>query len=293
MEGLRRERGGTVAAAAPSYLTRKFSQLQLSSKDTWDGLLLAFTRQEGINRAAAASAKSTYDRLNNKFNNSVESILDAERQRVGEHAKTLSEFSRKQDILRRWKSRHFDRKMKDLEAEKKISFDEIAAVRNTYEEMMKLKAPVDYWTDKAKTHRTESTRYRQLLLDYGWKVASGVLGGLLLLSIASFLFAQADKPATAYLLLVTIGVVITTMAFWAARIVVRLYMSEHHLAINADERATMAMTYLALIERGAVEEKDRALILAPLFRPSSDGIVKDDAAPDLSPASLLSKMLSK
>lgn len=83
------------------------------------------------------------------------------------------------------------------------------------------------------------------------------------------------------------------MAFWATRILVRLYMSEHHLAIDADERATMALTYLALMERGAVEEKDRALILAPLFRPSSDGIVKDDAAPDMSPAGLLSKAMNK
>lgn len=69
-------------------------------------------------------------------------------------------------------------------------------------------------------------------------------------------------------------------------------MSEHHLAIDAEERATMVLTYLALMERGAAEDKDRALILAPLFRLTSNGIVKDDAAPEFSPAGIASKLLT-
>lgn len=293
VEEIRKARGGRTAAAALSYITNKFSQVHLSSRETFDGLLLAFARQEGISKASAASAKGTYDRLNNKLGTLTSTLLGAEHARERRNAKDLDRHNRRQDVLRRWKSRQFDRAIAKLEREKSAKIDELETVKTTFTEMMKLKAPVDYWRDKAKTHRLEAERYRSLLVDWGWKVGVGVLASLCTIAGMSFLFANADKPAASYLILVTIGVVITTMAFWAARIMVRLYMSEHHLAIDADERATMAMTYLALIERGAAEEKDRALILTPLFRPSSDGIVKDDAAPDLSPAALLSKALNR
>jgi hypothetical protein len=74
---------------------------------------------------------------------------------------------------------------------------------------------------------------------------------------------------------------------------VRLFLSEHHLAINAEERATMALTYLALTADEKADEKERALVLASLFRPTADGIVKDDAAPDLAPGAILSKILAR
>ncbi|WP_425487836.1 DUF6161 domain-containing protein [Microvirga lupini] len=65
------------------------------------------------------------------------------------------------------------------------------------------------------------------------------------------------------------------------------------MGIDAEERATMVKTYLALTEKHAADEKDRALVLASLFRPTTDGIVRDDGAPDMSPAALLSKVLNR
>jgi hypothetical protein len=55
----------------------------------------------------------------------------------------------------------------------------------------------------------------------------------------------------------------------------------------------MIQTYLALIKESKLDEKERALVLSPLFRPSSDGIVKDDGAPDIGAAALISKLLDK
>jgi hypothetical protein len=75
--------------------------------------------------------------------------------------------------------------------------------------------------------------------------------------------------------------VLSSLTIWVVRILVRLLLS----AIHAAEREVMAMTYMALV-RGDnetptkyLDEKDRALVLAPLFRPSATGIVNDDAAP--------------
>jgi len=52
----------------------------------------------------------------------------------------------------------------------------------------------------------------------------------------------------------------------------------------------MVMTYLALSNDDKIDPSDRALILAPLFRTASDGIVREDG-PDASVAGLMAKIL--
>ena len=64
------------------------------------------------------------------------------------------------------------------------------------------------------------------------------------------------------------------LVFWAGRLLTKLYLSQHHLRQDAQERATMTETYLALIENGAATEADRQVILNALFRNTPDGIVK-------------------
>ena len=162
-----------------------------------------------------------------------------------------------------------------------------------FREQMKLKAPVKYWSDKAEKHRTSAAKFRNILMWFSG--AAGLVLILCLSYIANHVveIATNEKPAAAYLTLVTLGVVLTTIVFWAARIIMRLFLSEHHLAIDAEERSVMTETYLALTADGQASETDRTIILSSLFRPTADGIVKDDAAPDLSPASLISRLASK
>jgi len=84
-----------------------------------------------------------------------------------------------------------------------------------------------------------------------------------------------------------------TLFLWTMRILVRMMMSEHHLGVDARGRESMAHTYLALLEdKGATSTEDRAIVLAALFRPITDGLVKDDALPLLSPAAFLSGSLA-
>ena len=101
---------------------------------------------------------------------------------------------------------------------------------------------------------------------------------------------EQDINLFAPLLFVGLGLVATTFFIWIMRILVRLYLSELHLGIDARERETMLLTYLALTNEGKVEPTDRALVLAPLFRPTADGVVKDDGAPEFGMAAQLSKM---
>ncbi|WP_152680417.1 hypothetical protein [Chromobacterium subtsugae] len=71
-----------------------------------------------------------------------------------------------------------------------------------------------------------------------------------------------------------------TLCFWVIRIGVRMLLSHIHLENDAAERVTMAQTYIALLRRGKLPEgDDLKTVLAALFRPSGDGIVKDEGIP--------------
>lgn len=75
-------------------------------------------------------------------------------------------------------------------------------------------------------------------------------------------------------------ILLATLCFWALRLLVRIFLSNMHLENDASERVTMAKTYLSLLRKGRLPEKsDISVVLAALFRPSGDGIVKDEGVP--------------
>lgn len=64
------------------------------------------------------------------------------------------------------------------------------------------------------------------------------------------------------------------------RIAVRLFFSQLHLAADASHRRVALLSYIALLnEPNAVTKDDRSLVLGTVFRPISDGIIRDDAMP--------------
>jgi Family of unknown function (DUF6161) len=151
--------------------------------------------------------------------------------------------------------------------------EEMEALRRAFNEAMTLRAPVDYWQSKATFHTTEAGKWMRLTFQ-----SMGGLGLVLgVLAVWVFLTLHNDKPdAWKVAVLVLVGV----LGVWAVRLIVRMYLSHQHLATDAEERVTMIKTYLALLEADKMpSDDDRKLVLAPLFRPATDGIVKDEGLP--------------
>lgn len=167
----------------------------------------------------------------------------------------------------------------------------IQATEKTYTEHMALQGPVTYWRDKAKEHKKKAAIARWIGLAYAATVAIYAYadGAWRILALVQETVEQTKQWQLAYVVL-TVAAILLTIAFWIGRLISRTYVSEAHLAIDADERATMVQTYLALSNEGKIENSERLLVLGALFRPSSDGLVKDDAAPDLSLAGLGSRL---
>jgi uncharacterized membrane protein YidH (DUF202 family) len=189
--------------------------------------------------------------------------------------------------------RRFARRGVILQQKTNAAIDEINQTRITFEEFMRLKAPVQYWHDKAKNHQ-ESRAYLAKVLVVFSVVATVALGlGLYQLAEHALKIAAAQTSTHSYLLFAALGVVGTTIVFWIARILTRLFLSQHHLAIDSEERAIMVQTYLALTANNLATADERAIVLGSLFRPTADGIVKDDAAPDLGPSAILSRLVQR
>ncbi len=223
--------------------------------------------------------------------------LDRQKSVQTDQQTSLERFRSRTKKLERVVLRKIERRANSFRAEKNaqvdVAMNSLAQTEAAYREQMRLKAPVEYWSAKAKRHVKQAKLYRCFLTVFA------IVGSVVLLAVLWALgnhavdLARNEKPGTMYLIFATLGIVATTIVFWIARVLDRLFFSEYHLAIDSEERSVMTETYLALIADGKISEAERNLVLASLFRPTADGIVKDDAAPDISPGALISKILSR
>lgn len=165
-------------------------------------------------------------------------------------------------------------------------------VKDTYTEYMRLKAPVDYWTKKAKAHDIGSGIWGTVAL--AWVLLAGFGQAFIIWQLFQYAITYAEEhtdiPVTVLSSLGALGLLTTTVFLWISRILVRLFLSEIHLGMDAKERVVMVQSYLALSNEDVVEPDQRAIVLSALFRPTQDGIVKDDAAADPTLVGLLHQL---
>ncbi|HCY61922.1 MAG TPA: hypothetical protein DHV59_03600 [Oxalobacteraceae bacterium] len=151
---------------------------------------------------------------------------------------------------------------------------EMENLRKTFREEIALRAPATYWDDKRRGHERMSKITGGL--SFGGIAGAAVVLGWLIHDLLRTSIPNTPPEAWRVAMLVLIGL----FAVWGVRLVVRMFLSHLHLATDAAERVVMARTYLSLLEGDRLASKeDRQLILQALFRPTSDGIVKDEGIP--------------
>jgi len=178
--------------------------------------------------------------------------------------------------------------------------DSIKSVEIAYREHMGLKAPVEYWSDKATQHRKAEFWARIWVIAFFLITLPGMAFAFNETGVALIRQALEVRPEgaapfpNAIFLIASAGLASCAgVVFWAGRLLTKLYLSQHHLRQDAEERATMTETYLALIENSAASTEDRQVILNALFRNTPDGIVKEEGGLDPSIAAALGKFLAK
>lgn len=167
---------------------------------------------------------------------------------------------------------------------------ELADFKDFYESQIALQEPVAYWKSKRVGHRIGSGVFAGLFLIYTgictfqlYNFATSFTDGF-----TGFLDFWKDASLSsfgAFASLIALGLVF-------ARLLYRLFASQLHLWNDASERVTMIQTYLALAQKGHAKEEFLGALLARLFSPSSDGVIKDDFG-SVGPMDFVMKNLGK
>lgn len=149
-------------------------------------------------------------------------------------------------------------------------------LKDTYEIHMQLQAPVKYWKAKKKNHESTIKLLTKWCVFTSFIVLCVILGSLYLLPHSGFLNEIPWRPLGLVL-------VVSTFSIWIVKFIIKLLLSNIHLRADAEEREVMASTFMALVrhkdgEKG-LSKDDVAIILAPLFRPSTTGVISDEHGP--------------
>jgi hypothetical protein len=267
IERLREEDGDDAAAGATGALWRD------GGDGATKGLVAAFLYRREIDFTATAHRKALME-LHANYQSQIAAQAKWMEELEARNTELNSHFS---TVL----ATHAEEIASQIGENKKVfqtSLNELAeskkAIEATYDQALALRRPVAYWEKVRTEHRTTSIRFA---------IAAGVvvvafvvvMGLLIQWTLENVSATQPPQHWQVGILLLA-----AFLGIWIIRILVRLLMSNIHLAIDAGERKMMIRTYLALIREGSdVAPEDKKLILQHIFRNASDGLVKDDAAP--------------
>jgi hypothetical protein len=175
---------------------------------------------------------------------------------------------------------------KELEESKKEFFDSKRAI----EEENRLHSSQKYWSNKKQSHQKRSIVLSIVfsilvtILVYITNQNISTINSIYLKESNSTKVVDTQKLKSSksikYIIIESLeSLLILSLFIWLSRIILKIIFSNLHLKEEAYEKETMIVTYLALIkEGGGLSESDRSLILEAIFRPSTNGLIKDESS---------------
>lgn len=173
--------------------------------------------------------------------------------------------------------------------------DELEILKESEKKKIQLQKSYQFWEEQAKSYNTKFRHY-----------AIGAIFSSLLLLIGLFVFlyfnpveiktpvnnleanASLEQNGSASKInfttvynnqvwIYSILILFSSITIWFIRIIVKITLSNYHLATDANERVIMIRTYLSLLEEGkGFDKDDQKVMLDNIFRPTNFGIIKDE-----------------
>jgi len=284
-------------------------------------------RIAGAARAAEHNAQAVAEEVQaaQQINADHDEALGGFREALRDRAKRIEEIFIRRERRRRVKFSAFEESWKTVSADlfqeyrvslhqhTQLSKQQLDSQDGQFQELkdrfltqMRLRAPVELWRTRAVKHRENATgAFRAFVILALVAIAAGALipwfgGDYIASSFATEICNDADPqicerefsakgPLTVAGLLLVLSLIL-----WLIRLQYRVYLSERHLALDAEEKCAFAETFMAMKEETQVGADNEAIVLASLFRPTQDGIIKDDdSSVDISAAAILAKQLGR
>jgi len=253
-----------------------------SNKNIFSGQMLGYEflnpDSEFIKRSE--SEKASLEGLRNEFIKSRSDFL-SESATIKADFKKWDEDTRKSFEVRSSKEieeQTLSKKAFEDKFEKFISSSrmEIQSLEKTYKDLLKLKAPAEYWRKASYWHLVQGLIFLGLLLAVLFFCANKTF---------EYLNLWLDKKSIPFEINSIQGVFIFGAALavcgFAIRVLSRLTFSSFHLMADAKERNTLAYLYLSLIKENAVNENSANIVFQSLFSRSETGLLGGDSSPTL------------
>lgn len=166
---------------------------------------------------------------------------------------------------------------KSLDDWQKEKHEKIKALEDTYENKLSLEAPEILWKKRSKEHQMLAKKWTCFLI-YAVIALIFALVGLVVVIHSYLNSIQSELPfiSESFILISVISFFI-----YIVRILIKIVMSNHHLATEYKQKAALTRFYQALTKAGTdIEKEERLIIINSLFSKVETGLVKTDTSND-------------
>lgn len=159
--------------------------------------------------------------------------------------------------------------------EKEVRLNDL---EETYKIKLSLEAPEELWYNRSKEYRSQAKYWtRVLIITVLTLIAS--LTGLVMVIHEYLLNAVQDIP---FISKSFILVSIISFFVYIIRVLIKIVMSNHHLATEYEQKAALTRFYQALTYAGTdISQEERIIIIHSLFSKTETGLVKTDSSNDV------------
>lgn len=235
---------------------------------------------EGFNAALAFRKVSSemYRTASNELASFEENILFATEQYKNLNESYTSSFHEHEKMIDNLKTQtdeHISKMNEEAQAYYAEKEKRCAELEKLYSEKLKLQAPAEYWSQMETDYNNSGKKWMKASVLLAIAIVAGLIFALCKMPI---LFAE-DTHWIDVFKSSAIITVIASIAVYILRLCVKMATSSFHLSRDAKERNKLTYFYLSLIEKNAVTDKERAIILNSLFSRSDTGLLKGDSTP--------------
>lgn len=168
----------------------------------------------------------------------------------------------------------FQKSIDDWQKEKQTKIKDL---QETYENKLALEAPERLWKKRSKEHQLLAKKWTRFLIHAVIALIFSLVG--LVVVIHSYLNSIQSELTFISESFILISVI--SFFIYIVRILIKIVMSNHHLATEYKQKAALTRFYQSLTKAGTdISKEERLIIINSLFSKVETGLVKTDTSND-------------
>ena len=151
-------------------------------------------------------------------------------------------------------------------------------LEETYKNKLSLEAPEELWYNRSKEYREKAKYWTWVLIGSALALVGFLTGLVMVIHDYSLDTIQEIPFISKSFILVSI----ISFFVYIIRVLIKIVMSNHHLATEYEQKAALTRFYQALTLAGTdIAQEERIIIIHSLFSKSDTGLVKTDSSNDV------------